>query len=63
MNVTVYALGELISEDLLKALREVFPNPLPALDESDRKIFLRVGQQQVIDFLQSQFNERYAKGD
>ena len=45
----------LISKELLDILKERFPNRCPDLEDNDRKIWYKVGQRSVVDFLIKQF--------
>jgi hypothetical protein len=47
-------IGHLVTPELLKALREVFPLSRPLPSETERHIFLKSGQQEVIEFLEAQ---------
>ena len=48
----------LIEEALLKRLEEVFPEKCPDLDDSDRLIWLMVGQRSVVRMLRSVYLEQ-----
>lgn len=54
-------LGHLVTPDLLKALREVFPFNRPLPSDTERVIFLRSGHQEVIEFLAQQYEERFTQ--
>jgi hypothetical protein len=54
-------IGHLISPELLEALRTAFPLKPPRLDETERQIFMKVGQQSVVDFLQYHLDNRVAQ--
>lgn len=45
-------LGHLISPDLIKGLKQVFPATRPSPDATDRSIWMRFGAQEVIEFLE-----------
>lgn len=44
-----------ISKDLIDVLEALFPDKCPDINDSDRKIWIDVGQQKVIRFLKHQF--------
>ena len=50
--------GTLVTAELLAALDEVFPQTLPSINDSERKIFTVVGHRQVVDWLRAQYEER-----
>lgn len=50
-------IGHMISADLIKALREVFPLQRPLPSDPERVIWIKSGQQEVIEFLTSQHEE------
>jgi hypothetical protein len=52
-------LGQLISQELLDGLKRTFPMYRPQVSDSERVIFMRSGQQEVIEFMERQFNERF----
>ena len=54
-------LGQHGSQELLDGLKKVFPLSRPSLTDTERRIFLRSGHQEVIEFLENQFNERFAQ--
>lgn len=47
-----------VSLELLNALKERFPDQVPNVTDSDRTIWTKVGNVQVIRFLQEQFKEQ-----
>lgn len=55
MSVALDRIGHLIKQELIDALREVFPLSRPNPDESDRKIWTKSGNQEVIEFLERQY--------
>lgn len=52
-------IGTLVTVELLTALDAAFPARQPSVDDTERKIFLRAGQREVIDFLRRKFDERF----
>jgi len=54
-------IGHLINEDMLKVLKEVFPFNRPRPTDTDRSIWIKSGNQEVIEFLQQQFDDRFAQ--
>lgn len=44
-----------ISKDLIDTLETLFPDKCPDINDSDRKIWIDVGQQKIIKFLKHQF--------
>lgn len=49
-------IGHLIKPELLKALREVFPLARPLPSDSERSVWIKSGNQEVIEFLQAQYD-------
>jgi hypothetical protein len=47
-----------IPEALVAALDKAFPLTSPTLSDTERAIFVRVGQRQVIEFLREQFRQQ-----
>ena len=47
-----------VSKEVLTWLRDVFPNCVPKLDDSERLVWSKVGQQDVIRHLQKLFDEQ-----
>lgn len=47
-----------VPEDLLEALRKVFPDRLPRKQITHEDFLVLQGQQKVIDFLSVKFNEQ-----
>ncbi len=43
---------------LVEALDVAFPLTCPKLDDTERQIFVRVGQRKVIDFLRERYREQ-----
>lgn len=43
---------------LLEALKERYPNRCPNVDDPDRKIWVKVGHQEIISFLERMFKEQ-----
>lgn len=43
---------------LLEALEAQFPNQVPELSDTERQIWAKVGNQQVLRFMRRQFEER-----
>jgi hypothetical protein len=54
-------LGQLISQELLDGVKAIFPAQRVQVTDTERTIFLRSGQQEVIEFMERQFNERFAQ--
>jgi hypothetical protein len=54
-------IGHLVSADLLKALRETFPMQRPLRDDNERDIWIRSGNQEVIEFLTQQHEQALAQ--
>lgn len=52
-------LGQFVTQELLDGLKKVFPLSRPSINETERSIFMKSGQQEVIEFLENQFNERF----
>ena len=50
----VFAIGHLVSAELLDALKRAFPSSRPRESDSDRRIWIRSGNQEVIEFLEFQ---------
>ena len=57
-NVRLLEKNPSISSELVGWLDAMFPVSLPALEDSDRKIFYRVGQRAVVDHIISLYNEQ-----
>lgn len=47
-----------VPQDLLEALEKRFPDRCPDPQWTDREIWMRVGEQRVIRFLRSVFNQQ-----
>lgn len=47
-----------VSKELIEFLKEVYPLRMPTMDETERQIFVRVGQQQVIKNLEKFYAEQ-----
>lgn len=47
-----------VNEALVDALDKAFPLTSPSLSDSERLIFVRVGQRQVIEFLREQSRQQ-----
>lgn len=50
-------IGHLIKPELLAALKEIFPLQRPDPFDLDRKIWIKSGNQEVIEFLEAQYAE------
>jgi len=50
-------IGHLIKPELLAALAQVFPLRRPLPEESERHIWIHSGNQEVLEFLQRQYDE------
>ncbi len=48
----------MLNESLINALDVAFPLTCPKLDDTERQIFVRVGQRKVIDFLRERYREQ-----
>jgi len=51
------AIGHMVSADLLAALKEFFPLQRPQATDNERTIWIKSGNQEVIEFLQRQFDD------
>lgn len=49
----VFLTPPVVDETLVEYLQQVFPNRLPPLDTTDKKLGALIGQQEVIDHLRS----------
>jgi hypothetical protein len=49
----VFHTPPMVDESLVEYLQQVFPNRLPPLDTTDRKLGALIGQQEVIEHLRS----------
>jgi hypothetical protein len=47
-------IGHLVTPELITALRKVFPLSRPQATDTERSIFLKSGNQEVIEFLERQ---------
>jgi len=47
-----------ISQELLTALSRVFPDQVPNLSDTDRQVWTKVGNVQVVRFLRERFREQ-----
>lgn len=54
-------IGHLVSQALIDALRETYPLRRARQSDTERNIFLMSGQQDVIEFLEYQFQEALAQ--
>jgi len=48
-----------LSRDLIDVLDARFPLRLPDINDSEREIWLKVGQRKVIDFLKDTYDEQH----
>lgn len=48
----------IVDIQLLEALIEQFPNRCPKRDDPDRVIWIKVGHQEIIEFLKVKFKEQ-----
>jgi hypothetical protein len=48
-----------LSKDLIDALDERFPVRMPDLKDSEREIWVKVGQRFVVDFLKDVYEEQH----
>ncbi len=48
----------MMSEALIDALDVAFPLTCPNLDDTERQIFVTVGERKVIDFLRERYREQ-----
>jgi|TARA_Y100000389_G_C17407246_1_gene488773 hypothetical protein len=48
-----------LSKDLIDALDERFPVRMPDLKDSEREIWIKVGQRFVVDFLKDVYEEQH----
>lgn len=54
-------IGHLVSQALIDGLRAVYPLRRARRDDSERDIFLKSGQQDVIEFLEDQLKQALAQ--
>ena len=47
-----------LSRSLIKILGELYPKRFPDLSWSDREIWFKAGQRNVVDFLQEEYDEQ-----
>jgi len=48
----------IVDKVLIDALSEQFPDQVPELNDSDREVWAKVGEQRVIRFLKRNFEEQ-----
>lgn len=44
--------------ELIQALDETFPPTTPSINESEREIFVRVGQRELVEFLKERLRDQ-----
>jgi hypothetical protein len=47
-----------LSKSLIEKLDKLFPDKCAVLTDSDREIWLKVGQRKVVEFLQQKYDEQ-----
>ena len=47
-----------LTQDLINKLDKLFPDKCAVLTDSDREIWLKVGQRKVVEFLQQTYDEQ-----
>jgi len=47
-----------LSQELINKLDKLFPDKCAVLTDSDREIWLKVGQRKVVEFLQQTYDEQ-----
>jgi hypothetical protein len=57
MNDTEVSIGHLVTDELLNGLRRAYPLLRPLATDTERSIFLKSGNQEVIEFLERQRDE------
>jgi hypothetical protein len=57
MLPTSSPLGLLLSPELLEAIEELFPLRPPLLSDSDRQVWYKAGQHNVVEVLRAKFEE------
>ena len=58
MNLSSESILSPIPKDLLEDLQKVFPNRCPKEQDSERRIWMNAGKQELIEFLQVQFQRQ-----
>tara|TARA_S200002703_G_scaffold145784_1_gene140360 strand:- start:399 stop:602 length:204 start_codon:yes stop_codon:yes gene_type:complete len=48
-----------LSKDLLDALNKRFPSRCPELTDTEREIWIKVGQRKVVEFLEDVYDEQH----
>lgn len=54
---TPLRIGALISPELLKELDALYPDRCPDPDDTERMVWVKVGERRVVNFLKSAFAE------